>query len=460
MHRWVSRRTLLRGAFGLAATFGLTQILTACGGETPTPTSAPAKTGDESKPTAAAKTAAPASGTPATAGNVEIVYLNQSRGQFKAMSTLAEKYTKEFGVKVTIDSPGPTDYPKKLQAASQAGNMPDTYYAIGAADMAPYYKAGFALNLKPELENGWKKNFQPIMLELSEFREGNSLGVPPGIYSVPWEAISYGVLYNPALYEKAKLDPKKTPATTPEFLDALKAITGAGSGGFAVADNHIYQFLQTYASNWLSDEEIDATHAGKAPWQSDGWKNVLQIFADMRDANVIFNNTLNATNPDLEKSFFNVQELSTFFTGVYSIPVQVTTAPDFTAYSAYKVPKAADAKFDVRSHGGPGKNGVVNPKGKHVDEALKYVKWLTEKDQALVFMEVVPLVSTNPEALDPQKISPQLAVFAAQLENLQKVPTPRIGPVNEALMKGVQSLLLQEKTVDQVLEDADTAQKG
>ncbi len=455
----ISRREVLRDAFGVAATVGIGPILAACGQPTaPAPPEAPKGKPEESKPAAAPAAATGAPSKPASAA--EIVYLNQSRGQFKAMSTLAETYTQQSGVKVTIDSPGPVDYPKKLQAASQAGNMPDAYYAIGAADMTPYYKAGFALNLKPEMDKGWKRNFQPVILDLLEWRENNAFGVPPGIYHAAWEAISFGILYNPALFEKAKLDPRKPPATTQEFMDALKALKGAGVGGFAVADTNIPQFLQTYASNWLTDEELDATFAGKAPWKSEAWTKSIQLFADMREAGVVFNNTLNTNNPDLERSFFNVNELGTFYTGVYSIPVQVTTAPEFTAYTAFPVPKTSDAKQTIRSQGGPGKNAVVNPKGKFVDETLKYVKWLTEKEQQQVFMEMVPLVPTNPEALDPSKISPQLAVFAAELDRLQKVPTPRTGPVNEALIKGVQSLLLKETTIEQVLEDADKAQKG
>ncbi len=452
-----TRRGVLSGAFGLAATVAISPILAACGQSAAPAPSKPA----EGKP-AESKPAAPAAAgaAPKAAGAAEIVYLNQSRGQFKAMTTLAEKYTQQFGTKVEIDSPGPVDYPKKLQAASQAGNMPDAYYAIGAADMAPYYKAGFALNLKPEMDKGWKNNFQPVILELLEWRDGNAFGVPPGIYHAAWEAISFAVLYNPALFEKAKLDPKKPPTTTPEFMEALKTLKGAGLGGFAVADTNIPQFLQTYASNWLTDEEIDATFAGKAPWKSDAWAKSVKLFADMGEAGFVFNNTLNTNNPDLEKSFFNVNELATFYTGVYSIPVQVTTAPEFTAYTAFPVPKAPDAKQTIRSQGGPGKNGVVNPKGKFVDETLKYVRWLTDKEQQQLFMAEVPLVPTNPAALDPSKISPQLAVFAAELDRLQKVSTPRTGPVNEALIKGVQSLLLKQKTADQVLEDADKAQKG
>ena len=459
----VSRRDVLRGLTASAVGAGLAPIVAACG-QAPAPTAAPA-----AKPTEAAKAAAeptkPAAAPTAAAqapakGKTELVYLNQSRGQAKAMETLAAKYTKDMGITVTIDSPGPTDYPKKLQASSQAGNMPDTYFAIGAFDMAPYYKAGWALNLKPELDKGWNKNFQKIVLDLSEYTQGNSLGVPPGIYHAAWEGNSYGIFYNPALLEKAKLDPKQLPTTIPDFLTMLTTLKTAKIGPFAVASEFIPRIMQSYVSVYLSDAEIDQTFGGKLPWKADAWKKTLQFFVDLRDAGLVFNNTLNAGNPDCEKSFFNVKELATFYSGVFSIPVQVTTAPEFTAYSAFTLPKAADGKNAVRSFGGGGKNGVVNAKGKNVDESLKYIKWLTEKEQEQVMMEVVPLVPTNPAALEPSKVSPQLKTFADLLPGIQAVPTSITGPVNEALIKGVQSILLKEKTSDQVLDDTDKAQKG
>lgn len=453
-----SRRRLLRGAFGLAATVGITPLLAACGGASPA--SAPAGTKPaETKPAEAKPAATGAAAAPAAkaAGPVEIVYLNQSRGQAKAMNELAERYTQQTGVKVTIDSPGPIDYPKKLQAASQANTMPDAYYAIGAADMAPYFKAGFALDLTPELDKGWGKNFQPTILELAKWRENNPLDVKPGIYQAPWEANSYAMLYNPALFEKAGLDPQKAPATTPELLNALVKLKSAGIGPFAAAADFIYIFAQAYASNWLTDEEIEATHAGRSPWQADPYKKTIQFFADLRDGGLVFNDSLNATNPDLEKSFFNVRELAMFYTGSFSVPVQVTTAPDFTAYSSFMLPKASDAKLDPRPVGLGGKNGVVNAKGKNVEESLKFVRWVTEREQSEIMAETVPMVPSHPEAT---KIQPQLEVFARQTTSIQKVQTPRTGPVNEAFTKGVQALLLKEKTVDQVLEDVDQAQKG
>jgi ABC-type glycerol-3-phosphate transport system substrate-binding protein len=138
----------------------------------------------------------------------------------------------------------------------------------------------------------------------------------------------------------------------------------------------------------------------------------------------------------------------------------VTKAPQFTAYSGFPLPKGEGATLEPRTWGGTGKNGVVNAKGKQVEESLKFVKWLTEKEQEATFMEMVPLIPTNPAAVDPTKISPQLSMFAGLADKIQKVYSPMSAPVVEAFVKGVQSILLKEKSIEQVLDDADLAQKG
>ena len=123
-----SRRQVVRRGIGMLVAAAVAPIVAACGGSAPAPTSAPAKAETKpaaDKPAAAGSTPAAAAAPAKAATGAEIVYLNQSRGQFKAMTTLAEKYTSEKGVKITIDSPGPVDYPKKLQAASQASSSPD-----------------------------------------------------------------------------------------------------------------------------------------------------------------------------------------------------------------------------------------------------------------------------------------------------------------------------------------------
>src|SRR5688572_29543347 len=264
-HSRLSRRSLLGRALGLAALPTMASLVAACGSAQPAAPAAKTDAGAakpaESKPATETKPAAPAAAAPAApakAGGGELVYLNQSRGQLKAMEALAERYQQQTGTKVTIDSPGPTDYPQKLQAAANAGNMPDAFYAIGAADMAPYFKAGWALNLKPEMDKGWNKNWSPGLLDFVEFKDGNPAGIPPGIYQAPWEVNTFATMYNPAHFKKAGLDEKPSPQTTAELLDMLKKIKAANIGPFVVGNTYIPWIIESLASNWLKDEEIDA----------------------------------------------------------------------------------------------------------------------------------------------------------------------------------------------------------
>ena len=429
--RQISRRALLRQAVGLTATVSLAQLTTTLSRTVP-----------------ASAGAAP----------LELTVMNPSRGLARALGPLASKYEAERGIKVTIDTPGPVEYPRKLLAAAQTNTMPDVFFPAASSTYAPYFKAGWALPLTPELDTGWKHTFAPVALDLVDWRQGNPFDVPPGIYYVPLELSSFQMLYNPALFEKAKIASDRVPFTMPQLVDALKALKGAGVGPFETAVEAIPFLIQAFVSNWLTDEEIEATHAGKMPWTGTAYKKALQVFVDLNDAGLIFNNALNRPWAEMEKSFYNVREVGVIYDGAWSIAVQRATAPDFTAYRSFRVPRAADAKHDQRSVGMADRNLAVNAKGRHVEESLAFVKWMSDFAQAEFLMNFLPIVPSNPgPLLDATKVPPQFSAFAIEAARVQRVATFRSQMVDEALTKGVQAVLLKRVTIDQVLQDVDKA---
>lgn len=431
MSKQISRGEFLQRVAGSVAAFAAVPLIGACGGS---------------------------SGS--SSGKDGLTFLNQSRGQAKALTALAKTYTDTTGVKVTIDTAGPTDFLAKLQSSSQSGDMPDIYSALDRDQMAPYYKAGWAMDLTDELNGGWKKNFAPAALELSAWPQGNTAGIPAGTYSAHWELTGYAVLANPEHFTKAGVDISKPPAVMTTFVDQLKKVKDAGAAPFLFASHQTNFVVQTYASNWLTDAEIDATLAGKASFKTDPWRHALQLLADLRDAGVIANNALPGgadDNPTVEKGFFNVRDTAAIFDGSFGIGVGRSTAPDFTTFTSFQLPKAPDGKHAPRPTGGPGKGAAVNPKSKNAAEALKFVKWLTDQAQQKVFMDQVPLIPSNPAVTKGQKLSPQIAGFASVVSGLQIVRSPWKEQVIEALTKGAQSLVLKERTVDQVLDDLESA---
>ncbi|MRX45237.1 ABC transporter substrate-binding protein [Agromyces kandeliae] len=391
-------------------------------------------------------------GSDASGGTVELTMMNHSRGQEAALGMLAEQYEEETGVVVTVDTPGPADYVAKLQAAAQANDMPDVYTAVGATDMAPFYKAGWALRLDDELADGWSDNFTPAVLELTAFPEGNPLEVPAGSYAAYWELATFGLLVQP---ETAGIDAANPPTTIDEMIDEFN------DGTFSVAASLTPSLLQSYASNYMTDEEINATFTGDAPWTTDAWENTFQLLVDLTEGGVIANDALpggSDDNPTVEKSFFNIQDTGAIFDGSWAVAVAKTTAPDFTDYVSMVLPAASDGDYEPRSPGVTGRGAAVNAKGDHVDEALAFVKWLTEPEQQKVFVDEAGMIPTNPELLDSLAVPDQIAGMASAIGDIQIVPVQLTADVNDAIIRGSQSIVLGEKTVEQVLEEVQTAQ--
>ncbi|MHC5257671.1 ABC transporter substrate-binding protein [Streptomyces sp. UC4497] len=426
-----SRRSLLLGAVGAGLA---TTSLAACG----------------------------SGGSDSSSGGSEIVFMNQSRGQAATLKKLAKQYTKQTGVKIRIDDVGPTDFLTKLQSSSQARNMPDMYSVVDGHSMAPYYKAGWAMDLTDRMKGGWGDSFRPATLKTSTFAADNPQHVKPGIYSAHWETPALGVFVNAGLYKAAGLDPDKAPASMSEFIDQMRKIKKTGKGPFWFATSLSNQVIQSYASNYMSDEELNATFVGKRSWKSAGWRKTLQLVVDLRDAGVIATGSLpsgNTDNPTVEKAFFNTQGVAAIFDGTSAVGVARATAPDFTDFRSFPLPKADDGTQTPRLVGGAAKGAAVNPRSKNAAEALKFLKWLTVAKQQQVWAEGVPLIPSA-RAVSDKNIPKQLTGIAEDISHMQLVQNQILEQVNTALQKGTQAIVLKERTVDQVLGDLDAAQKS
>jgi len=376
------------------------------------------------------------------------------------LNELAKKYGEKTGVTVTIDTPGPVDYLPKLQADAQSKQMPDIYSAIAAGSMAPFYKAGWALDLTKELKGGWSKNFTPAVLKLATFTSGNNLGVKPGTYSVHWENQSYGLISDSA---NSGIDASKPPKTVSDLVEQLAASNKNGNGGFSVAASLTPQFVQYLASNWLTDKQINDTFAGDDKWTSSGWEKAFQVIADLKKTGAIQGGSIpggTTDNPTVETNFFTKHSVGTIFDGSPGVSVAHKTAPDYTSYFSMSLPKASDAKYAPRSPGVLGKGAAINPRGKHVEASLAFVKWLTEPAQQEVFAKEAYIIPSNPSVLKSAKLPDTLTGFAAGTKNQQVIPNTFSPQVTDAINRDVQSLVLGQMTVKDLLSAPSERRAG
>ncbi|MGN6426453.1 MAG: ABC transporter substrate-binding protein [Leifsonia sp.] len=435
LNRYNGRRAAVVAAAGAAA---VALVLTGCSGGASTATS--------SASTAAEK-------------DVTLTFLNQSRGQEAVLNELAKKYGEQTGVTVTVDTPGPVDYLPKLQADAQSKKMPDIYSSFNPVSMAPFYKAGWALDLTKELKGDWSKNFTPEVIKLATFEKGNNLGVKPGVYTVHWENQAYGLISDT---KNSGIDPANPPKSLSDLIEQLASSNKGANGGFSVAASLTPQFVQYLASNWLTDAQINDTFAGKYKWTSSGWEKAFQVIADLKKAGAIQGGAIpggQTDNPTVETNFFTKHSVGTIFDASPGVSVAHKTAPDYTSFFSMALPKASDAKYSPRSPGVPGKGAVINPRGEHVQASLDFVKWLTAPEQQAVFAKEAYIIPTSPELLKAGSTLPDsLTGFAAAAKKQQVIPNTFSAQVTDAINRDVQSLVLGQLTVKDLLADVQSAQ--
>jgi raffinose/stachyose/melibiose transport system substrate-binding protein len=171
----------------------------------------------------------------------------------------------------------------------------------------------------------------------------------------------------------------------------------------------------------------------------------------MRDSGLLANGIITMVNKTAEQLFATGKAVFAF-NGSWCANVYKGMNPKLN-YAAMLPPKVSD-KYPMRIWGGAGSSFMVNARSKNKAEAVKFLKWLTDRDQQAYLAEVTNNLPENKDSLS--KIPDILAQFA---DDMELTTHPNIWGVSEfpavieALDKGIQSIILGEKTAQQVASE-------
>jgi ABC-type glycerol-3-phosphate transport system substrate-binding protein len=119
-------------------------------------------------------------------------------------------------------------------------------------------------------------------------------------------------------------------------------------------------------------------------------------------------------------------------------------------YGVMLPPRASD-KYPMSIWGGAGSSFMVNARSKNKEEAIKFLQWLTAKDQQVYLSGATLSLPANQDYLAETPFA--LAPFAQGLELSTHPNTWDVSEdpqVIEAMGKGIQSIIIAEKTPEQV----------
>lgn len=401
-------------------------------------------------------------GSKTTSNQDELVVWHWMTDREEALDHLAQEYTKATGVKVRLELYAPSDaYATRVRAAAQTNTLPDIFGVLGETrDLASMVKAGFVANLQDAMnakEGAWKKQFFPKALASNLFQSGNQYDVPPGIYGVPIDVTNIQMLYNKDLFKQAGLDPSRPPKTWPEFIDAWHKLKTANIPGMVSGWGETWMigcFANNYAFNVMGEKKLLDTFRGKVSYTDPDWVRVLGLFDEIRQENLLVSGVITMNNKTAEQTFAN-GKAAFAFNGSWCVNVYKGMNPQLS-YGVMLPPRITD-NYPLQIWGGAGSSFMVNAKSTKRDAAVKFLEWLSgEGPQAYLSKETKNLPANRTSIGD---IPPVLAAFASQMDattHPSQWPVSENPIVSEALSKGIQSILIGEKTPAQVAEELET----
>jgi len=373
---------------------------------------------------------------------------------------LAQQYQQQTGIEVTIQLFPPSDaYSQKIIAAAQANVLPDIYGILDKKSIvAEFIKAGLVADLTDAMNaegEKWKDSLFDKALADKSFGVGNIYGVKPGIYGVPIDVTNEQMLYNKKLLSKAGI--KSPPKTFDEFIKDAQMLRRVGIVPFVSGWGELWLldcFAFNYAFNIMGPDKIFATFRGQVKYTDPDWIKVFSIFAELRDKGVLIDGIVTKGNKYAEQDFA-LERAAFGFDGSWCVNVfhgNQGMNPNLD-FGAIPPPFISNA-YPLRIEGGAGSTFVVNAGSPNKDKAIAFLKWLTAQEQQVVLARETNNLPSNKQAL--LGVSEVLEEFATGMDQSTH---PNIWPLNEdptvseAFDKGIQDIIIGEKTPQQVAQD-------
>lgn len=382
-----------------------------------------------------------------------------------AFDELAKRYKQEKGIEVRFDIYAPSDvYTQKVRAAAQTKTLPDIFGILGESrDFASFVRSGYLENLTPYMEENdgeWRRLFFDKAIQMNEFKPGNSFNAEPGIYGVPLDITNIQMLYNKRLFKKAGLNPDTPPMTWEEFIAAGKKLKAAKIQGLVSGWGEIWLIeclASNYAWNIMGRDKIIETIKGKVPYTDRDWLKVFNLFKELSDEGLLADGIVTMVNKRAEQIFAN-EEAGFSFNGSWCINVYYGMNPSLE-YGAMIPPKLSD-KYPMVIWGGAGSNLMVNRQSLLKKEAIEFLKWLTQKEQQIFLSNQTKNLPSNREAVSA--IPSTLSEFANDMDNAvhpNLLPVMEFSTVAETFGKGIQSIIIGEKTPLEVAREVQAVKE-
>ncbi len=373
----------------------------------------------------------------------------------EAFEILTKQYKEQTGVVVQFKLINPPNaYTQKINTAIKKKKLPDIYGVLNRKEVfANLVNSGWILDLTDvfKADNAvWEKSFFSRAIDMNRFK-GDAYDVKPGIYGVPLDMGGVQLLYNRKLLQQA--DIFEIPTTFEEWLVVIEALLEKGILPFVAGFRDVWLmecFAFNYAFNIMGEEKVFDTFLGKVPYTDPDWIKVLDVFVVLRDRGVFGAQTIHQDNYLAEKEFA-LEKAAFTFNGTWAVNVYRLLNHQLD-FGVMPLP-VVNVNRSMISWGGSESSFVVNAQSQHQQKSIDFLKWITAREQQAFLSAQLNILPVNRGAI--VSLSENLMNF---LKSIDVSTHPAIWPVHEqwpvqeAFLKGIQSIIIGQSSPQEVAE--------
>ena len=272
------------------------------------------------------------------------------------------------------------------------------------------------------------------------------------------DVMNIQMLYNKKLLEKAGIE--REPRTFEEFLAATDALKRIGVPGFVSGWGELWMancFASNYAFNIMGKDKVLATYRGEVPYTDPDWIKVFEVFKTLSDRGALIQGIVTKGNKYAEQDFA-LERAAFAFNGSWCVNVYHDMNPNLEY--GVMLPPTVNQSLPMQIWGGAGSSLVVNGRSANKDKAIAFLKWLTSEDQQAVLATETRNLPANRKAM--KQIPQVLSEFSRGMDNTTHPTVWEFNEnplVDEKFNKGLQSLIIGEKTPEQVAAEVQAVKE-
>lgn len=371
-----------------------------------------------------------------------------------------EEVVKEFEAQnpdIKIDMEAIADEPikDKLRVILGGNEVPDIMFSWSGEFARKFVRAGAALDLTPYLEEdpAWKDSFIPASLQPFSSDDKN--------YGIPLRFNGKFFVYNKEIFDKYNL---QAPQTWDEFMNVLETLKQGGETPIILGNESpwaaIHYLTGLNQKMVAQDVRMNDYNPRSGEFTDPGYVKAMEMFAELNQKGYLMDN-VNSSSHDMAKQYFFTGEGAMMYVELEEFQnVEDSLSGN---WGFFQMPTISEGKGNQNFITGAPDGFIVSSKTEHPEEAIKFLKFLTSKENAIKLAEQIGWPSPIDGATNPDTALQQVVEGVDTMKKAEGMAewldTDVHAKVADVYLSNIQLLLDGSKSPEEIIKEVQKVAK-